>query len=157
MSWECNVCCSNAATEFPLKSFCFFLPLSYRLKFQSNPTLKYLYPPLSHGILTNITHALISVPKFYVQVSKSYFFYIIFFFSQLPASLWYADVGQMCRLYFLHFPFLSWELVKMNANVTDSYCWMYKGISQRFLNLVQPLKIKRQTFAFLNFNFGTKY
>ncbi|XP_033964174.1 RNA-binding region-containing protein 3 isoform X1 [Pseudochaenichthys georgianus] len=38
------------------------------LKFQSNPTLKYLYPPLSHGILTNITHALISVPKFYVQV-----------------------------------------------------------------------------------------
>ncbi|KAF3836103.1 hypothetical protein F7725_028661 [Dissostichus mawsoni] len=38
------------------------------LKFQSNPTLKYLYPPLSNGILTNITHALISVPKFYVQV-----------------------------------------------------------------------------------------
>uniref|UniRef100_UPI0037E864B8 RNA-binding region-containing protein 3 n=1 Tax=Semicossyphus pulcher TaxID=241346 RepID=UPI0037E864B8 len=38
------------------------------LKFQSNPTLKYLYPPPSNGILTNITHALISVPKFYVQV-----------------------------------------------------------------------------------------
>ncbi|XP_069007493.1 RNA-binding region-containing protein 3 [Embiotoca jacksoni] len=41
---------------------------SLGLKFQSNPTLKYLYPPPSHGILTNITHALISVPKFYVQV-----------------------------------------------------------------------------------------
>ncbi|XP_034562082.1 RNA-binding region-containing protein 3 [Notolabrus celidotus] len=41
---------------------------SLGLKFQSNPTLKYLYPPPSNGVLTNITHALISVPKFYVQV-----------------------------------------------------------------------------------------
>ncbi|XP_047424679.1 RNA-binding region-containing protein 3 isoform X3 [Mugil cephalus] len=41
---------------------------SLGLKFQSNPTLKYLYPPPSHGILTNIMHALIGVPKFYVQV-----------------------------------------------------------------------------------------
>uniref|UniRef100_A0AAX7UJR8 RNA-binding region-containing protein 3 n=1 Tax=Astatotilapia calliptera TaxID=8154 RepID=A0AAX7UJR8_ASTCA len=41
---------------------------SLGLKFQSNPTLKYLYPPPSNGILTNITHALMSVPKFYVQV-----------------------------------------------------------------------------------------
>ncbi|XP_041824586.1 RNA-binding region-containing protein 3 [Melanotaenia boesemani] len=38
------------------------------LKFQSNPTLKYLYPPPSNSILTNIMHALMSVPKFYVQV-----------------------------------------------------------------------------------------
>uniref|UniRef100_A0A673W3Z5 RNA-binding region-containing protein 3 n=1 Tax=Salmo trutta TaxID=8032 RepID=A0A673W3Z5_SALTR len=38
------------------------------LKFQSNPSLKYLYPPPSNGILTNITHALLSVPNFYVQV-----------------------------------------------------------------------------------------
>ncbi|XP_034417393.1 RNA-binding region-containing protein 3-like [Cyclopterus lumpus] len=38
------------------------------LTFQSNPTLKYLYPPPSNGILTNITHVLMSVPKFYVQV-----------------------------------------------------------------------------------------
>ncbi|KAG7242256.1 hypothetical protein INR49_024036, partial [Caranx melampygus] len=42
-------------------------PVSDRLKFQSNPTLKYLYPPPTNGILTNITHALMSVPKFYVQ------------------------------------------------------------------------------------------
>ncbi|CAK6951970.1 RNA-binding region-containing protein 3 [Scomber scombrus] len=41
---------------------------SLGLKFQPNPTLKYLYPPPTSGILTNITHALISVPKFYVQV-----------------------------------------------------------------------------------------
>lgn len=41
---------------------------SLGLKFQPNPTLKYLYPPPSSSILTNITHALISVPKFYVQV-----------------------------------------------------------------------------------------
>uniref|UniRef100_A0A8C4IIN3 RNA-binding region-containing protein 3 n=1 Tax=Dicentrarchus labrax TaxID=13489 RepID=A0A8C4IIN3_DICLA len=41
---------------------------SLGLKFQSNPTLKYLYPPPSNSILTNINHALISVPKFYVQV-----------------------------------------------------------------------------------------
>ncbi|XP_034027473.1 RNA-binding region-containing protein 3 [Thalassophryne amazonica] len=41
---------------------------SLGLKFQSNPTLKYLYPPPSNSILTNITHALMSVPKFYVQV-----------------------------------------------------------------------------------------
>uniref|UniRef100_A0A3P8W0S5 RNA-binding region-containing protein 3 n=1 Tax=Cynoglossus semilaevis TaxID=244447 RepID=A0A3P8W0S5_CYNSE len=34
----------------------------------SNPTLKYLYPPPSNSILANITHALMSVPKFYVQV-----------------------------------------------------------------------------------------
>ncbi|KAM3860307.1 RNA-binding region-containing protein 3 [Diretmus argenteus] len=38
------------------------------LKFESNPSLKYLYPPPSNGILTNISHALLSVPKFYVQV-----------------------------------------------------------------------------------------
>ncbi|XP_039983469.1 RNA-binding region-containing protein 3 isoform X2 [Xiphias gladius] len=41
---------------------------SLGLNFQSNPTLKYLYPPPSNGTLTNITHALMSVPKFYVQV-----------------------------------------------------------------------------------------
>ncbi|XP_046703052.1 RNA-binding region-containing protein 3 isoform X1 [Silurus meridionalis] len=41
---------------------------SLGLKFQANPTLKYLYPPPSSAILTNITHALLSVPKFYVQV-----------------------------------------------------------------------------------------
>ncbi|KAG9351079.1 hypothetical protein JZ751_024969, partial [Albula glossodonta] len=37
------------------------------LNFQTNPSLKYLYPPPSSGILTNITHALVSVPRFYVQ------------------------------------------------------------------------------------------
>ncbi|XP_028333097.1 RNA-binding region-containing protein 3 [Gouania willdenowi] len=41
---------------------------SLGLKFQPNPTLKYLYPPPSNDILTNISHALISVPRFYVQV-----------------------------------------------------------------------------------------
>uniref|UniRef100_A0A8C6SYY4 RNA-binding region-containing protein 3 n=1 Tax=Neogobius melanostomus TaxID=47308 RepID=A0A8C6SYY4_9GOBI len=41
---------------------------SLGLKFQANPTLKYLYPPPSNSILTNIAHAIISVPKFYVQV-----------------------------------------------------------------------------------------
>lgn len=41
---------------------------SLGLKFQANPTLKYLYPPPSNSILTNIVHAIISVPKFYVQV-----------------------------------------------------------------------------------------
>ncbi|XP_063062200.1 RNA-binding region-containing protein 3 [Engraulis encrasicolus] len=38
------------------------------LKFQANPTLKYLYPPPSSAVITNITNALLSVPKFYVQV-----------------------------------------------------------------------------------------
>lgn len=38
------------------------------LNFQANPSLKYLYPPPSNGILANITHALLSVPKFYFQV-----------------------------------------------------------------------------------------
>ncbi|KAL7887728.1 hypothetical protein AOLI_G00054490 [Acnodon oligacanthus] len=38
------------------------------LKYQANPTLKYLYPPPSSAIVTNITHTLLSVPKFYVQV-----------------------------------------------------------------------------------------
>ncbi|KAA8580954.1 hypothetical protein FQN60_013912 [Etheostoma spectabile] len=41
---------------------------SLGLNFPLNPTLKYLYPPPSNSILTNITHVLISVPKFYVQV-----------------------------------------------------------------------------------------
>ncbi|KAK3571549.1 hypothetical protein QTP86_013179 [Hemibagrus guttatus] len=41
---------------------------SLGLNFQANLTLKYLYPPPSSGILTNITHTLLSVPKFYVQV-----------------------------------------------------------------------------------------
>lgn len=66
--------------RFKLTLF-FFPPLfvSYRLKFQSNPTLKYLYPPPSNGILTNITHALMSVPKFYVQVSKHSFLCVVLF------------------------------------------------------------------------------
>ncbi|XP_062848074.1 RNA-binding region-containing protein 3 isoform X2 [Trichomycterus rosablanca] len=38
------------------------------LKFQANPTLKYLYPPPSRAIVTNITHTLLSIPKFYIQV-----------------------------------------------------------------------------------------
>ncbi|KAM8880777.1 RNA-binding region-containing protein 3 isoform 1-T1 [Synchiropus picturatus] len=38
------------------------------LNYQPNPTLRYLYPPLSPAILTNISHALMTVPKFYVQV-----------------------------------------------------------------------------------------
>ncbi|KAG7336415.1 hypothetical protein KOW79_001108 [Hemibagrus wyckioides] len=41
---------------------------SLGLNFQANPTLKYLYPPPSSSILTNISHTLLSVPKFYVQV-----------------------------------------------------------------------------------------
>ncbi|XP_034717735.1 RNA-binding region-containing protein 3 isoform X1 [Etheostoma cragini] len=41
---------------------------SLGLNFPLNPTLKYLYPPPSNSILTNITHVLMSVPKFYVQV-----------------------------------------------------------------------------------------
>ncbi|XP_067107858.1 RNA-binding region-containing protein 3 isoform X1 [Osmerus mordax] len=41
---------------------------SLGLKFQANPSLKYLYPPPSNGTLANITHALLSVPKFYFQV-----------------------------------------------------------------------------------------
>ncbi|XP_029004240.1 RNA-binding region-containing protein 3 [Betta splendens] len=41
---------------------------SLGLTFNSNPTLKYLYPPPTNSILTNIMHALMSVPKFYVQV-----------------------------------------------------------------------------------------
>ncbi|KAM9775478.1 RNA-binding region-containing protein 3 isoform 1-T2 [Syngnathus typhle] len=38
------------------------------LKYQPNPSLKYLYPLPSSSVLTNITHALLCVPKFYVQV-----------------------------------------------------------------------------------------
>lgn len=41
---------------------------SLGLKFQPNPTLRYYYPPPSSTTLSNITHALMSVPKFYVQV-----------------------------------------------------------------------------------------
>ncbi|KAG7269674.1 hypothetical protein CRUP_029792 [Coryphaenoides rupestris] len=41
---------------------------SLGLKFQTNPALKYLYPPPSNAILTNILHALLGAPKFYVQV-----------------------------------------------------------------------------------------
>ncbi|XP_057680698.1 RNA-binding region-containing protein 3 [Corythoichthys intestinalis] len=41
---------------------------SLGLKYHSNPTLKYLYPPPSNSVLTNITHTLLCVPKFYVQV-----------------------------------------------------------------------------------------
>ncbi|XP_077591985.1 RNA-binding region-containing protein 3 [Stigmatopora nigra] len=41
---------------------------SLGLKYQPNPSLKYLYPPPSNSVLTNITNALLCVPKFYVQV-----------------------------------------------------------------------------------------
>lgn len=60
---------------------------SHRLKFQTNPTLKYLYPPPSSGILTNIVHTLLSVPKFYVQVSRGYTDFSLSFFVVLFISL----------------------------------------------------------------------
>ncbi|KAJ7332434.1 hypothetical protein JRQ81_014614 [Phrynocephalus forsythii] len=41
---------------------------SHGLTFPLNSCLKYLYPPPSNAILTNIANALASVPKFYVQV-----------------------------------------------------------------------------------------
>ncbi|XP_038600688.1 RNA-binding region-containing protein 3 [Tachyglossus aculeatus] len=41
---------------------------SHGLTFPLNSCLKYLYPPPSSSILTNIANALASVPKFYVQV-----------------------------------------------------------------------------------------
>nr|XP_057915980.1 RNA-binding region-containing protein 3 isoform X2 [Doryrhamphus excisus] len=41
---------------------------SLGLKYHPNPTLRYLYPPPSNIVLTNITHTLMCVPKFYVQV-----------------------------------------------------------------------------------------
>ncbi|XP_019722731.1 RNA-binding region-containing protein 3 isoform X2 [Hippocampus comes] len=41
---------------------------SLGLKYHSNPSLRYLYPPPSNSVLTNITHTLLCVPKFYVQV-----------------------------------------------------------------------------------------
>ncbi|XP_036598320.1 LOW QUALITY PROTEIN: RNA-binding region-containing protein 3-like [Trichosurus vulpecula] len=41
---------------------------NHGLTFPLNPCLKYLYPPPSSTILTNIANALASVPKFYVQV-----------------------------------------------------------------------------------------
>nr|XP_060630008.1 RNA-binding region-containing protein 3 [Anolis sagrei ordinatus]XP_060630009.1 RNA-binding region-containing protein 3 [Anolis sagrei ordinatus]XP_060630010.1 RNA-binding region-containing protein 3 [Anolis sagrei ordinatus] len=41
---------------------------SHGLTFPLNSCLKYLYPPPSSAILTNIANALASVPKFYVQV-----------------------------------------------------------------------------------------
>ncbi|KAH0618363.1 hypothetical protein JD844_017487 [Phrynosoma platyrhinos] len=41
---------------------------SHGLTFPINSCLKYLYPPPSNAILTNIANALASVPKFYVQV-----------------------------------------------------------------------------------------
>lgn len=40
-----------------------------RIKYQSNPNLRYLYPPPNTAILTNIAHTLVCVPKFYVQVA----------------------------------------------------------------------------------------
>lgn len=57
---------------------------SHRLKFQSNPTLKYLYPPPTNSTLTNIAHALVSVPRFYVQVSNCCF--SCFYFSFRTSS-----------------------------------------------------------------------
>ncbi|XP_029473591.1 RNA-binding region-containing protein 3 [Rhinatrema bivittatum] len=41
---------------------------SHGLTFPLNSFLKYLYPPPSNTVLTNIANALASVPKFYVQV-----------------------------------------------------------------------------------------
>lgn len=98
--------------------------LSYRLKFQSNPTLKYLYPPPSNGILTNITHALMSVPKFYVQVSKYCFFYIILFSVQylhvFDMHMLVICVYCICISHTVSvFPlFGKWEFAQKNANVT---------------------------------------
>lgn len=85
--------------SFLLSNFVFSShSLSYRLKFQLNPTLKYLYPPPSNGILTNITHALMSVPKFYVQVSICCCFSIVIFSTQY---LHVFDVQIICVYVFV--------------------------------------------------------
>lgn len=38
------------------------------VKYNSNPSLHYVYPPVNSAILTNIAHTLACVPRFYVQV-----------------------------------------------------------------------------------------
>lgn len=87
------------------------------MKFNSNPTLKYLYPPPSNSILTNITHALIAVPKFYVQVSKPCFSSVLLSFIQ------HLDV-QMCLHLSLFelcvYLFFFLEIVFKNVNTTKT-------------------------------------
>ncbi|RMX56550.1 hypothetical protein pdam_00007187 [Pocillopora damicornis] len=41
---------------------------SLGIKYNCNPSLHYVYPPVNTAILTNIAHTLACVPKFYVQV-----------------------------------------------------------------------------------------
>ncbi|KAK8811548.1 hypothetical protein WA158_003282 [Blastocystis sp. Blastoise] len=38
------------------------------INYVSNPILEYQYPPVSEDIIKNISHALIAVPQFYIQV-----------------------------------------------------------------------------------------
>lgn len=126
----------------------FFIFLSSRrLKFQTNPTLKYLYPPPSSGILTNITHTLLSVPKFYVQVSRGYKeFFVVLFIS----SCWECVTTHICRLtscvsvsvsYFQVFS--SYQVKKKNMDPQLSQT----GTNVIFLNQVQFLKHQTTIFA----------
>lgn len=112
---------------------------SFRMKFHSNPTLKYLYPPPSNSILTNITHALIAVPKFYVQVSKHCFSCFLLSFIQhldmqmsrgsLPASVCF----QPCVLFILFYFLGSGGICLKNVTIT----W---NLFFRFLSTIQALK-----------------
>ncbi|MEE6521801.1 hypothetical protein FKM82_020114, partial [Ascaphus truei] len=43
---------------------------NHGLAFPIRSSLKYLYPPPTNTVLTNIANALASVPKFYVQVTS---------------------------------------------------------------------------------------
>lgn len=133
------------------------LCLCHRLKFQSNPTLKYLYPPPSNSILANITHALMSVPKFYVQVSHSCFSHVV----KLPSSAahhWYADVLFFFICLCIRVSSLAVVLYidlyvkkKIRCCVTFSvklkYCW---GLSvfNDIWTTSNVSKIKWQTFSF---------
>lgn len=126
--------------------------VSYRLTFQSNPTLKYLYPPPSHGILTNITHVLMSVPKFYVQVSISCFCHVNWFLVQyrhiFNMPIMVIFVYFYCILY-SYFPSLGGSV-----NLWQKKCLqdpVFKRKHEYPRGLWTPsilLKIKRQTFAF---------
>ena len=40
----------------------------FRINYNSNSNLHYVYPPVNSAILTNIAHTLACVPRFYVQV-----------------------------------------------------------------------------------------
>ena len=76
----------------------------FRINYNSNSNLHYVYPPVNSAILTNIAHTLACVPRFYVQVWCWYqnFAHLVCITDNIlnkrelvTEAVWFSDSGYL--------------------------------------------------------------